>query len=197
MYRICKYFFPSCRFSFHFFFLFTFFFKDFIYLFMIDRERERQREREREAETQAEGGAGSLQGVWHGSRSWDSRILSWNFKSILCPLGTSTCETSQSFILGLHQIFHQRLCILLFSRAYLDLYIINEKSTLLSGVGHCYNTHCAGDPWVAQRFSACLRPRAWSWSPRIKSRIRLPAWSLLLPLPMSLPLSLFLCVSHE
>ena len=30
---------------------------------------------------------------------------------------------------------------------------------------------------------------------RIKSRIGLPAWSLLLPLPVSLPLSL--CVSHE
>ena len=52
-----------------------------------------------------------------------------------------------------------------------------------------------GDPWVVQRFSTCLWPRAWSWSPRIKSRIGLPAWSLLLPLPMSLPLSLSL--SHE
>ena len=45
-----------------------------------------------------------------------------------------------------------------------------------------------GDPSVAQRFSACLRPR-------IKSRIGLPAWSLLLPLPVSLPLPL--CVFHE
>ena len=34
--------------------------------------------------------------------------------------------------------------------------------------------------------------------PRVESRIRLPAWSLLLPLPVSLRLSLSLfCVSHE
>ena len=43
---------------------------------------------------------------------------------------------------------------------------------------------------VAQQLSICLRPRAWSWRPRIESHIGLPAWSLLLPLPVSLPLSL-------
>ena len=48
------------------------------------------------------------------------------------------------------------------------------------------------DPWVAQRFSACFRLRVQSWSPRIESRVRVPAWSLLLPLPVSLPLSAFL-----
>ena len=53
------------------------------------------------------------------------------------------------------------------------------------------------DTWVAQRLSVCLRPRAWSWGPGIKYHIRLPAWSLLLPLPVSLPLLLSLCVSHE
>ena len=46
------------------------------------------------------------------------------------------------------------------------------------------------DAWVAQRLSICLRLRAWSWSPGIKSRNGLPAWILFLPLPMSLPLSL-------
>ena len=47
------------------------------------------------------------------------------------------------------------------------------------------------DPWVAQRISACLWPRARSWRPGIESPRRAPrAWSLLLPLPMSLPLSL-------
>ena len=51
-----------------------------------------------------------------------------------------------------------------------------------------------GNPWVAQRFSACLRPREWSWSPGIESCIRLPTWSLLLPLPVSLPLSPSLCL---
>ncbi|XP_072617233.1 uncharacterized protein CFAP97D2 isoform X1 [Vulpes vulpes] len=57
----------------------------------------------------------------------------------------------------------------------------------------------SGDPWVAQRFGACLWPRARSWRPRIESHIGLPAWSLLLPLPMSLPLSLSLslCDYHK
>ena len=52
-----------------------------------------------------------------------------------------------------------------------------------------------GDVWVAQRLSVCLQLRAWSPSSRIESHIRLPAWSPLLPLSMSLPLSV--CVSHE
>ena len=52
-----------------------------------------------------------------------------------------------------------------------------------------------GNPWVAQRFSTCLWPRAWSWSPGIESHVRLLAWSLLLPPPVSLPLYLSLCVS--
>ena len=49
-----------------------------------------------------------------------------------------------------------------------------------------------GDAWVAQRLSICLWLRAWSPSPGIKSPIGLPAWSLLLPLPVSLPLSVSL-----
>ena len=53
-----------------------------------------------------------------------------------------------------------------------------------------------GDPWVAQRFAACLWPRARSWRPGIESHVRLPgAWSLLLPLPVSLPLSLSLSLT--
>ena len=52
-----------------------------------------------------------------------------------------------------------------------------------------------GDPWVAQRFGACLWPRARSWVPGIESRVGLPAWSLLLPLPVSLPVSLSLSLS--
>ena len=46
--------------------------------------------------------------------------------------------------------------------------------------------------WVAQWLSVCLWLRAGS-GPRIESHIGLPAWVLLLPLPVSLPL----CVSHE
>ena len=39
---------------------------------------------------------------------------------------------------------------------------------------------------MAQRFSTTFGPRAWSWKPGIESQVRLPAWSLLLPLPLSL-----------
>ena len=46
---------------------------------------------------------------------------------------------------------------------------------------------------MAQRFGVCLWPRASSWSPGIESHIRLLAWSLLLPLPVSLPL--YVCLS--
>ena len=42
-----------------------------------------------------------------------------------------------------------------------------------------------------------LPPGVWSWRPRIESHIGLPAWGLLLPLPVSLPLSFSLSVSHE
>ena len=48
------------------------------------------------------------------------------------------------------------------------------------------------DAWVAQWLGVCLWLRAWSWSPRIESHIRLPVKSLLLPLPVSL---LSLCLS--
>ena len=44
---------------------------------------------------------------------------------------------------------------------------------------------------VAQQFSACLWSRAGSWTHGIKSHVGPPAWSLLLPLPLSL------CVFHE
>ena len=48
------------------------------------------------------------------------------------------------------------------------------------------------DAWVAQQLSVCLWLRAWSLGPRIKSRIRLPAWNPFLPLPVFLPLSVSL-----
>ena len=49
-----------------------------------------------------------------------------------------------------------------------------------------------GDPWEAQRFGTCLWSRARSWSRGIESHVGLPAWGPLLPLPVSLPLSLSL-----
>ena len=45
------------------------------------------------------------------------------------------------------------------------------------------------DTWVVQWLSVCLQLKAWPRGPEIKSHTGLPAWSLLLPLPVSLPLS--------
>ena len=49
-----------------------------------------------------------------------------------------------------------------------------------------------GIPGWLSGWVVCLLPRVWFWSLRIESPIRLPARSLLLPLPMSLPVSLCL-----
>ena len=57
----------------------------------------------------------------------------------------------------------------------------------------------SGDPWVAQRFGWRL-PLAQGAILETRDRIpyRAPgAWSLLLPLPMSPPLSLSLCDYHK
>ena len=48
------------------------------------------------------------------------------------------------------------------------------------------------DAWVAQQLSVCLWLGVRSRSSGIRSHIRLSAWSLLLPLPMSLPVSVSL-----
>ena len=45
---------------------------------------------------------------------------------------------------------------------------------------------------MTQRLSVSLWLRTWSWRPGTESCVGLPAWSLLLPLPVSLPLSLCL-----
>ena len=50
----------------------------------------------------------------------------------------------------------------------------------------------AWDAWVAQWLSICLQLRLWSWVWGLSPRIGLPAGSLLLPLSVSLPLSLCL-----
>ena len=48
------------------------------------------------------------------------------------------------------------------------------------------------DTWVTHRLSICFRLRVWSWGSRIESHIGLPECSLLLPLFVSLPLSVCL-----
>ena len=44
----------------------------------------------------------------------------------------------------------------------------------LSPVPYIYPKLFPRNPWVAQRFGACLWPRVRSWNPGIESRIRLP-----------------------
>ena len=78
--------------------------------------------------------------------------------------------------------------------------MVLEKATYCVSSRICLNFWASislsiWDAWVAQQLSACLQLRSWSWSPGIESHIDLPAWSLLLPLPVSLPLSLSLCLS--
>ena len=51
------------------------------------------------------------------------------------------------------------------------------------------------DPWVAQRFGACLWPRARSWRPGIESHIGLPVHGACFSLCLCLCLSLSLCVT--
>ncbi|XP_048953374.1 protocadherin beta-4 isoform X1 [Canis lupus dingo] len=52
-----------------------------------------------------------------------------------------------------------------------------------------------GDPWVAQRFGACLWPRAQSWRPGIESHIGLPVHGACFSLCLCLRLSLSLSVT--
>ena len=49
----------------------------------------------------------------------------------------------------------------------------NAKTTVQHEFNNCY----PGDPWVAQQFSTCLRPREWSWSPGMEPRDWAPGWS--------------------
>ena len=51
------------------------------------------------------------------------------------------------------------------------------------------------DPWVAQRFGACLWPGARSWRPRIEFHIRLPVHGACFSLCHCLCLPLSLCVT--
>ena len=51
-----------------------------------------------------------------------------------------------------------------------------------------------GDPWVAQRFGACLWPRARSWRPGIESHVGLPVHGACFSLCLCLCLSLSHCV---
>ena len=53
------------------------------------------------------------------------------------------------------------------------------------------------DPWVAQRFGACLRPRARSWRPGIESHVGPPVHGACFSLCLCLCIPLSLSLSHE
>ena len=53
------------------------------------------------------------------------------------------------------------------------------------------------DPWVAQRFGACLWPRARSWRPGIESHVGLPVHGACFSLCLCLCFSLSLCDYHK
>ena len=68
------------------------------------------------------------------------------------------------------------------------VYPIN-KCTLLHIPQQSFKTQVRASR-VAQWFGFTFGPEVWSWKPGIESYIRLPAWSLLLSLPVSLSLCL-------
>ena len=53
------------------------------------------------------------------------------------------------------------------------------------------------DPWVAQRFGACLWPRAQSWRPWIESHIGLPVHRACFSLCLCLCLSLSVTIINK
>ena len=64
-----------------------------------------------------------------------------------------------------------------------------QKSINIAGLG------IPGAPWFGAYLCSGHDPGVLGWSPGIESHVGLPAWSLLHPLPVSLPLSLSLCLS--
>ena len=103
--------------------------------------------------------------LWNGSKKYISKIQSEASLSLRLNVSSLPCFLLQ--IISRHVVFiaHGDFC--------------NDQMASIID---------SRDPWVAQWFSTCPRPR-------IESHVRLPAWSLLFPLPVSLPLSL--SVSHE
>ena len=139
------------------------------YLFMRDTQRER------EAETQAEEEAGSMQGAQRGTRSWDPRITP-RAEGGPKPLSHPGCP---------------KTFLLMNLNCVQKYFAINEQENLDWIEPHNASVYFRS-ACRAQWLSICPWPGARSWRPGIESPIGLPAWSLLLPLPVSLPLSVSL-----
>ena len=142
---------------------------------------------------------------WH---SWLALDLLWPGVFIL---GITTAQISASWSLVLISPFvHSKMPLLLKPSLFLVIWVCGsclikrlqeiqlfqlyyqtlQRQSVQFALGP--GNRVLQDTWVAQWLSICLWLRFWSRGPGIEYRIRLPAWSLLLPLPVSLPLSMSL-----
>ena len=138
---------------------------------MIVTEREREGQRHRQREKQA---------PCTGSPTWDS-IPGLQDRALGQRQVLNRCAPQGSlffFLLRKHG-----------SLSFLIAWWLNSKSECSKRLKMEDN----GDPWVAQRFGACLWPRARSWRPGIESHIGL----LVHGACFSLCLSLSLCDYHK
>ena len=109
-------------------------------------------------------------GFGSGHNLW---ILKWS------PLlGSALSEESAWDSLSLF-LCSSHLCMCMHTHSLINKYFLKRN----------YRGSPSGSPVKCH-----LLPRVWSWRPWIQSHVRLPVWSLLLPLPVSLPfiLSVFL-----
>ena len=161
--------------SFIFFNLFIF--KDFI-LFI----HERQREREREAETRAEK---------KEAPRWEPNVGLDPGTPGSCPGPKAGAKTT-----GPPRNPHGKSCILFYffphGKSFKSQFFLFLLIVLFQGIPGWLSGLA---PACSPGHQHCLHPRMWSWSPGIRSHIRLPAWSLLLTLPVSLLLSLSLSLA--
>ena len=110
----------------------------------------------------------------------------------------SKCPTSQGEE-GLMSSFKIHIVDKKNQTCYVWLYVcyvicLGEAQQLL-GLRNNKNPGFLGIPGWLSGLAPAFGPRAPSWSPGIEFRIRLPAWSRLLPLPVSLLLLLLLSLS--
>ena len=156
-----------------------------------------EREREREAETQAEGEAGSQQGAQCRTRSQDPGVTPWmegrrsTAEPPTCP---RTCFSFLKFFL-----FILFLLIYIFFLPSLISSSSLSSCLLISILVLWFYASISRIHILMVILSLCRIPSflisyafPWSWGPRIEFHTGLPAGSLLLPLPMSLLLSLCL-----
>ena len=141
--------------------------------------------------------SGSLQGARCGTRSQNPGITTWA-KGRCSTTESPRCPSFIPFLmLFLYQV-NLGSSPLSFSfppKKVFEQFLQDRSSdNKFSWFLFVFNLLFFGDTWVAQWLSICLWLRSWSQGPGIEFCIRLPVGSLLLPLPVSLPLSF--CVSH-